>query len=104
MATASGTKGASSYSGTWLEVSIGGPFAGLPRMARAALMGRGSTNVRFVTLVVNRENLEALATLLESGDVRVVIGNVYPLREAGNAVAHMLGTTPGESSPLPRSG
>ncbi|MEC4687865.1 MAG: NAD(P)-dependent alcohol dehydrogenase, partial [Nitrospirota bacterium] len=42
-------------------------FAGLPRMARAAIMGRGSTDVQFVTCVVNRENLDALATLLESG-------------------------------------
>jgi NADPH:quinone reductase-like Zn-dependent oxidoreductase len=60
-------------------------------MARAALMGRGSTNVQLVTLVVNRENLEALAALLESGDVKVVIDKVYPLSEAANAVAHMLG-------------
>ena len=69
----------------------GGLFAGLPRMARAALMGRGSTNVQFVSLVVNREHLEALAALLESGDVKAVIDKVYPLTEAGNAVAHMLG-------------
>ena len=69
----------------------GGLFAGLPRMARAALMGRGSTDVQFVTCVVNRENLDALAALLESGDVKVVIDKVYPLREVANAVAHMLG-------------
>ena len=66
-------------------------FAGLPRAARAALMGRFSTNVQFVTCVVNRENLDALAALLESGDVKVVIDKVYPLSEAANAVAHMLG-------------
>jgi NADPH:quinone reductase-like Zn-dependent oxidoreductase len=71
--------------------NTGGLFAGLPRMARAAIMGRGSTNVQFVTCVVNRENLEALATLLESGDAKVVIDKVYPLSEAANAVAHMLG-------------
>ena len=71
--------------------NTGGLFAGLPRMARAAMIGRGSTDVRFVTCVVNRENLDALAVLLESGDVRVVIDKVYPLSEAGNAVAHMLG-------------
>ena len=70
----------------------GGIFAGLLRMARAGLMGRGSTDVQFVkNWVVNRENLEALAALLESGDVKVVIDKVYPLDEAGNAVAHMLG-------------
>ena len=33
----------------------------------------------------------ALAALLESGDVKVVIDKVYPLSEAANAVAHMLG-------------
>ena len=71
--------------------NTGGLFAGLPRMARAALMGKRSTDVQFVTLVVNRENLDALATLLESGDVKVVIDEVYPLGEAANAVAHMLG-------------
>jgi NADPH:quinone reductase-like Zn-dependent oxidoreductase len=71
--------------------NTGGLFAGLPRMARAALMGRGSRNVPFVTLVVNREGLRDLAALLESGDVKVIIDEVYPLDEAANAVAHMLG-------------
>ena len=72
--------------------NTGGLFAGLLRMARAGLMGRGSTDVRFVSSwVVNRENLDALAALLESGDVKVVIDKVYPLSEAANAVAHMLG-------------
>jgi len=70
--------------------NTGGLFAGLPRMARAAMMGRGSTNVQFVTCVVNRENLDALAALLESGDVKVVVDEVYPLSEAASAVAHML--------------
>jgi NADPH:quinone reductase-like Zn-dependent oxidoreductase len=71
--------------------NTGGFFAGLPRMARAAMMGRGSTNVQLVTLVVNRENLEALAALLESGEVKVVIDKVYPLNDAADAVAYMLG-------------
>lgn len=71
--------------------NTGGFLAGLPRMARAALMGRGSTNVKFVTCVVNRDNLADLATLLESGDVKAVIDKVYPLSEAASAVAHMLG-------------
>ena len=80
--------------GTFIPNSVGnsgGFFAGLPRMARAAVIGRGSTRVQFVTCVVNRENLDALATLLESGDVKVVIDKVYPHGEAANAVAHMLG-------------
>ena len=68
----------------------GGFFAGLPRMARAGLMGRGSTDVQFVTIVVNRENLNTLAELLESGDVKVVIDKVCRLSEAANAVTHML--------------
>jgi Zinc-binding dehydrogenase len=80
--------------GTFIPNSIGntgGLFAGLPRVARAALMGRGSTDVQLVTLAVNRENLEALAALLESADVKVVIDQVYPLSQAADAVAHMLG-------------
>ena len=71
--------------------NTGGLFAGLPRMARAALMARGSTDVRFVRCVVNRENLDALAVLLESGDVKVVIDAIYPLSQAATAVSHMLG-------------
>jgi NADPH:quinone reductase-like Zn-dependent oxidoreductase len=70
--------------------NTGGLFAGLPRIAEGALIGLGSTDVRTVTLVVNRENLTALAGLLESGDVKVVVDEVYPLSEAANAVAHML--------------
>jgi NADPH:quinone reductase-like Zn-dependent oxidoreductase len=80
--------------GTFIPNSVGnagGLFAGLPRMARAALMGRGSTNVELVTLGVTRENLEALAALLESADVNVVLDKVYPLSHAADAVAHMLG-------------
>ena len=71
--------------------NTGGFFAGLPRMARAGVLGRGSTRVQFVSCVVNREHLDALAALLESSDVRVVIDKVYPLSEAASAVAHMLG-------------
>jgi NADPH:quinone reductase-like Zn-dependent oxidoreductase len=71
--------------------NTGGLLAGLPRMARAALMRFGSTKVRFASCVVNRENLEALATLLESGEVKVVIDTVYPLDRAPEGVAHMLG-------------
>jgi NADPH:quinone reductase-like Zn-dependent oxidoreductase len=67
--------------------NTGGLLASLPRMARAAMMRRAST----VTCVVNRENLDALAALLVSGNVKVVIDKVYPLREAASAVAHMLG-------------
>ena len=36
-------------------------------------MGKGSTNVKFVTCAVDRENLEALTAVLESGDAKVAI-------------------------------
>ncbi|MET0134723.1 MAG: zinc-binding dehydrogenase [Kibdelosporangium sp.] len=58
-------------------------------MARAGLMRWGRTDVRFVNCVVNRQNLVALAELLESGGIRVVIDNVYALDDAADAVAHM---------------
>jgi NADPH:quinone reductase-like Zn-dependent oxidoreductase len=47
--------------------------------------------VQLVRVVVNRENLDALAALLEAGDVEVVIDKVYPLSQAADALAHMLG-------------
>jgi NADPH:quinone reductase-like Zn-dependent oxidoreductase len=69
----------------------GGLLAGLPRMARAAPMGRSSTRVEFVRVTPDRESLGALVRLLESGAVRVVVDRTYPLEEAARAVAHMLG-------------
>jgi len=84
--------------GTFIPNSIGytgGLFAGLPRMARAVLMGLGPANVRTVTPAVNRENLAALLRLLESGQVKVVIAQTYPLDQAAEAVTHMLGHHPG---------
>ena len=66
-------------------VRDGGFFAGLPRMARAALMGLGSTTVKLVSPAVNRENLDALLRLLEPGEVRVVIDKTYPLDQAADA-------------------
>ena len=80
--------------GTFIPNSVGntgGCFAGLPRMAKAVMFGRRGIRVQTVSCVVNRENLGALATLLESGEVKAVIDTVYPLSEAGSAVAHMLG-------------
>jgi NADPH:quinone reductase-like Zn-dependent oxidoreductase len=70
--------------------STGGLLAGLPRVARAVLLGRGSTTVKLVTPTTNRENLDALLRLLESGQVRVVIDRTYPLDQAASAVTHML--------------
>jgi NADPH:quinone reductase-like Zn-dependent oxidoreductase len=63
----------------------------LPRLARAALIGRGATTVKTVTLTVNRDNLNALVRLLETGQVRVVIDQTYPFDQAASAVAHVLG-------------
>src|SRR4051794_8838262 len=71
--------------------NTGGLLAGLPRMARAAVMRLGSTNVRFVNWKVDRDNLKALAAFLGSGDARVIVSEVYPLADAAEAVAHMLG-------------
>jgi hypothetical protein len=71
--------------------NTGGLFAGLPRMARAALMRLGSTNVQFVNWKVGRENLNTLATLFQSGDARVIISDTYPLGDTAKAVADLLG-------------
>ncbi|MEU7869547.1 NAD(P)-dependent alcohol dehydrogenase [Dactylosporangium sp. NPDC049140] len=67
--------------------NTGGLLAGLPRTARAALMA----NVRLVKPAYDRENLTALLELLETGKVRVVVDQAYPLDHAASAVAHMLG-------------
>ena len=67
-----------------------GLLGALPRMARAALMGKGATNVKFVTVAVNRENLNALVRLLETDEIRVVIERTYPLEKAASAITHVL--------------
>ncbi len=54
-------------------------------------MGKGAINVKLVTLAVNRDNLNALVRLLETGEVRVVIDQTYPFDRAASAVAHVLG-------------
>jgi NADPH:quinone reductase-like Zn-dependent oxidoreductase len=68
----------------------GGLLAGLPRLARAVLMGFGSTTVKLVSPAMNRENLDALVRFLESGQVKVVIDKTYPLGQAADAVTHVL--------------
>jgi NADPH:quinone reductase-like Zn-dependent oxidoreductase len=68
----------------------GGLLAGLPRTARAVLMGLGSTTVKLVTPPVTRANLDALRRFLEPGEVRVVVDKTYPLDQAASAVTHML--------------
>ena len=72
--------------------NTGGVFGALTRMGRAAVMGRlGATRVQFTTCVVNRGNLRALAALLESGEVKVLIEEIHGLDRAATAVASMLG-------------
>ncbi len=63
---------------------------GLPRMARAMLLGLGSTNVATIRTGVDRADLTELADLLAAGEVEVVVDRTYPLAEAPVAVAHML--------------
>ena len=80
--------------GVFIPNSIGNTgrlLGGLPRIARAMILGLGRTTVKTVALTVNRENLGALAGLLESGAVRVVIDETYSLDRAAAAVSHMLG-------------
>jgi NADPH:quinone reductase-like Zn-dependent oxidoreductase len=71
--------------------TTGGLLGSLPRLARATLMGKGATNVKFVTLTVNRDNLSALVRHLETQQVRVVIEQAYPFDKTACAVAHVLG-------------
>ncbi|HJP79721.1 MAG TPA: NAD(P)-dependent alcohol dehydrogenase [Pseudonocardiaceae bacterium] len=70
--------------------NTGGLLAGLPRIARAMLMGKGAIDVKFVKLTVNRDDLNALVRLLETGEVRVAIEQTYPLDKAASAVAHVM--------------
>lgn len=63
---------------------------GLPRIARAMLMGRGPTRVDTITCEVDRTNLTELSDLLASGEVEAVVDGTWPLAEAPAAVAHML--------------
>ncbi|WP_216903581.1 NAD(P)-dependent alcohol dehydrogenase [Nocardia alni] len=80
--------------GTLIPNSIGearGVLGSMPRIGRALLMARwGSTDVRTVTCVPDRDNLRALASLLDSGDMTVIIEKTYGLGDAAAAVAHML--------------
>ena len=80
--------------GLFIPNSVGDPrglLGSLPRVARAMRTRRGSTDARTVVCVVNRENLDALGSLLADGDVKVIVERAYPLAEAAGAVAHMAG-------------
>jgi NADPH:quinone reductase-like Zn-dependent oxidoreductase len=72
--------------------TAGGTLAGLPRMARAALIGlRPSVDVRRITYKVDRALLADLARLLDSGTITAAVERTYPLHAAAQAVSHMLG-------------
>ena len=72
--------------------TAGGLLAGLPRMARAAVIGlRPSVSVRFITFEVDHAGLASLVRLLEGGGVSPAIDRTYGLDEAAAAVSHMLG-------------
>lgn len=75
--------------GVLLMNSIGNDkwFGSIPAMVYAALFK--SKQWRSASFAPTRKNLEDLAALLDSREVRVVIDAVYPLAEAGRAVAHM---------------
>lgn len=80
--------------GVFVPNSVGqgsGLALGLPRMARAMLLGRGPTHVATITCEVDRANLTALSDLLSTGEVETVVDRTYPLAGAADAVAHMLG-------------
>ena len=60
----------------------------LPSMAFAALFK--SRQWRSTQFVPSRKNLEDIGALIQSGAVKVVIDETYPLAHAGKAVAHMV--------------
>lgn len=75
--------------GRFIPNNVGGDrwLGTLPQMIFAGLFK--SKRWRTVAYRPVRANLEALAALLGSGSVRVVIDRTYPLEQAGAAVAHM---------------
>jgi NADPH:quinone reductase-like Zn-dependent oxidoreductase len=71
---------------------LGGVLGGMPRVIRSMLLSRRNpTRVQLATCVVNHQNLAALADLLDTRAVQVVIDGVYPFDETARAVEHMLG-------------
>ena len=68
----------------------GGLLAGLPRMARAVLMGLGSHHREARIPCREPGEPDALLRLLEPGQVRVIIDKTYPLDQAANAVTQVL--------------
>lgn len=65
-------------------------LGGLPRIARAKLLGLAGTNVRTANPTPTRDNLNALAEMIEAGTVTPVIDSRFELTDAADAVARML--------------
>ncbi len=65
-------------------------LGGLPRIARAKLLGLGRTDVRTANPGTTRSDLEALTELIEAGTITPVIDNRFELADAADAVARML--------------
>lgn len=84
------TAGVLAPGGCFIPNSIGtDPWLGnLPQMIYAGLFKPAGWAL--VDYRPSQENLRALAALLASGAVRVVVDRRYPLEQAGAAVAHML--------------
>ena len=81
-----------SSDGIYLPNSIGQGsrwFRGLPRLARAAIMGLGRANVALTTLHVDRTNLGELMAMLDDGTIEFITDRVVPLDDAAAAVEHM---------------
>lgn len=75
--------------GRFIPNSIGSNrwVGSLPQMVRAGLFKPSGWST--VEYQPRRADLEAIAALLASGAVRVLIDRTYPLEQAGAAVAHM---------------
>ena len=79
--------------GVMLPNSIGSGsvlLGGLPRLARAMILGIGSNRIRTTDFTATPERLAEIGRLLALGEVRAVIDSVHSLGSAADAVARML--------------
>ena len=65
-------------------------LGGLPRIARAKLLGLGRIDVRTANPATTRRDLAELTELIESGAVAPVIDSRFELADAADAIARML--------------
>jgi NADPH:quinone reductase-like Zn-dependent oxidoreductase len=64
-----------------------GPLRRVARLRLASL--GGSRKVVFFIAKLDRESMETLAELLESGKVKPVVGRTYPLSEVAQALDYV---------------